>query len=149
MLVVGCWIFITTGYGGPSGPAASQARRFVVDSSLEAWVDVQNVQKGINPAPGNVMGQASVVKRHVGVEHPANRQSCRRWLQRWLRRCGIQPRHGIVRERLSVDQMQGKVTHGAAQRSIRCLGWFWLGGVESEKMMTVFRSRNRDLPSHW
>ena len=129
--------------------AIVQARRFVVDSSLEAWVDVQNVQKGINPAPGVVMEQAIAVKRRVGVEHTANRQSSRRWLQRWRRRCGIQLRRGTVRERQSVDQMQGKVTHGAAQRSIRGVGWFWLGGVEPEKMTTVFRSRNRDLPSLW
>ena len=43
-----------------------QARRFAVDSSLEAWVDIQNVEKGINPGPGIVMQQAVVVKTHRG-----------------------------------------------------------------------------------
>ena len=31
--------------------AIVQARRFAVDSTLEAWVDIQNVQKGIKPGP--------------------------------------------------------------------------------------------------
>jgi len=31
--------------------AIKQARRFVVDTDLEAWVDDQNVRKGINPFP--------------------------------------------------------------------------------------------------
>ena len=113
--------------------AIVQARRFAVDSSLEAWVDVQKVQKGINPAPGMAMQLAVAVKRRIGVEHPANRRSSWRWLQRRRCRCGIQLRRGNVRERLSVDQMHGKVIHGAARRSSRGVGWFWVGGVEVEK----------------
>ena len=92
--------------------AIVQAKRFAVDGTLEAWVDTQNVQKGINPAPGIVMQQAAAVKRRIWVEQPANRPSSRRWLQRWRRRCGIQLRRGNVRERLSVEQMHGKVMHG-------------------------------------
>ena len=109
--------------------AIVQARRFVVDSTLEGWVDIQNVQKGINPAPAIVMQQAVAVKRRIGVEHPANRQSSRRWLQRWRCRCGIQLRRGNVRELLSVDQMHGKVIHGAARRSSRGIGCFGVDGV--------------------
>ena len=97
--------------------AIVQAKRFVVDGTLEAWVDTQNVQKGSNPAPGIVMQQAVAVKRRIGVEPPANRRSSRRWLQRWRRRRGIQLRRGNVREHLTRDQMHGKVTHGAAQKS--------------------------------
>ena len=113
--------------------AIVQARRFAVDGALEAWVDTQNVQKGINPAPGIVMQQAVAVKRRIGVEHPANRRSSRRWLQRWRRRRGIQLRRGTVREQLSVDQMHGKVIHGAARKSRRGVGWFWVGRVQGRK----------------
>ena len=109
--------------------AIVQARRFAVDSTLEGWVDIQNVEKGINPAPGIVMQQAVAVKRRIGLDHPANHRSARRWLQRWRCRCGIQLRRGNVRERLSVDQMHRKVIHGAARKCSRGVGWFWVGGV--------------------
>ena len=86
-----------------------QAKRFIVDGTLEEWVDSQNVQKGINPVPAIVLQEAVSVKRRIGVEHPANRQSSRRWLQRWRRRRGIQLRRGNVREHLTRDQMHRKV----------------------------------------
>ena len=126
-----------------------QAKRFIVDDTLEEWVDSQNVQKGINPVPAIVLQEAVSVKRRIGVEHPANRQSSRRWLQRWRRRRGIQLRRGNVREQLSVHQMHGKVTHGAAQKSpggglvLGCPGAGW------KKMVTVFRARNRDHVVEW
>lgn len=113
--------------------AIVQARRFTVDGTLEAWVDTQNVKKGINPSPGIVMQQAVALKSRIGVEHPANRQSSRRWLQRWRRRCGIKLQRGNVRERLSVDQMHGKVMHGAAPKWSRGAGWFWVGGGRGGK----------------
>ena len=97
--------------------AIVQAKRFLVDGALEEWVDSQNVQKGINPVPAIVLQEAVAVKRRIGVEHPANRQSSRRWLQRWRRRRGIQLRRGAVREHLTRDQMHRKVTQGAAQTS--------------------------------
>ena len=97
--------------------AIVQAKRFVVDGTLEEWVDSQNAQKGINPVPAIVLQEAVAVKRRLGVEHTANRESCRRWLQRWRRRRGLQLRRGNVREHLTRDQMHGKVTHGAAQKS--------------------------------
>ena len=113
--------------------AIVQARRFVVDNSLEAWVDIQNVEKGINPSSRIVMQQAVAVKRRIGVEHAANRRSARRWLQRWRCRCGLQLRRGNVRERLSVGQMHGKVIHEGARKSSRGVGWFWVGGVRGWK----------------
>ena len=109
--------------------AIVQARRIVVDSTLEAWVHIQNVQKGINPTPGIVMQQAVAVKRRIGVEQPANRRSSRRWLQRWRRRRGIQLRRATVKERLSVNEMHRKVIHGVAGKSTRGVGWFWVGSV--------------------
>ena len=80
-----------------------------------------------------VMQHAVAVKRRIGVEHPANRRSSRRWLQRWRRRCGTQLRRGNVREQLTPHQMHGKVTHGAAQKSPG--GWtgFGLPGRRVEK----------------
>ena len=114
--------------------AIVQARRFAVDCTLEAWVDTHDAQKGINPAPCAVMQQAVAVKKRIGVEHPANRWSCsRRWLQRWRRRCGIQLRRGNVRERLSEDQMHGKVIHGAVPKTRGGVGWFRVGGVRGRR----------------
>ena len=113
--------------------AIVQARRFAVDSTLEGWVEIQNVEKGINPAPGIVMQQAVAVKRRIGLDHPANHRSALRWLQRWLCRCGIQPRRNNVRERLSVDQMHRKVIHGAARTCSRKVGWFSVGCGEIAK----------------
>ena len=42
--------------------AIVQAKRFVVDGTLEEWVDSQNVQKGINPVPAIVPQEAVAVK---------------------------------------------------------------------------------------
>ena len=113
--------------------ACVQAKRFIVDGTLEEWVDSQNVQKGINPVPAIVLQEAVSVKRRIGVEHPANRQSSRRWLQRWRRRCGIQLRRGNVREHLTRDQMHWKVKHGAAQKSTGGSTGFGLPGAGGTK----------------
>ena len=126
--------------------AIVQARRFAVDSTLEGWVDIQNVEKGINPAPGIVMQQAVAVKRRIGLDHPANHRSARRWLQRWRCRCGVQLRRGNVRERLSVDQMHRKVIHGAARKCSRGVGWFWVGGVGDCKKPWPFSGREIEAP---
>ena len=129
--------------------AIVQAKRFVVDGTLEEWVDSQNVQKGINPVPAIVLQEAVAVKRRIGVEHPANRQSSRRWLQRWRRRRGIRLRRGNVREHLTRDQMHRKVTHGAAQKSTGGSTGFGLPERGVEKMVTIFRARNRDHVVEW
>ena len=113
--------------------AILQARRFAVDGTLEAWVDTQNVQKGINPAPGVVMEQAVALKRRLGVEAPVGRQSSRRWLQRWRRRRGIHLRRENVRERLSADEMRRKATHRAARKLSTGWSGFLLGGVRAPK----------------
>jgi hypothetical protein len=97
--------------------AIVQARRFAVDCTLEAWVDTQNVQKGIHPAPGIVMQEANAVKTRIGVEPTANRSSSRRWLQRWRGRRGVQLRRGHVRERLLVEEMHGKVANSDTRAS--------------------------------
>ena len=110
-----------------------QAKLFIVDGTLEEWVDSQNVQRGINPVPAIVLQEAVSVKRRIGVEHPANRQSSRRWLQRWRRRRGIQLRRGNVREHLTRDQMHRKVKHGAAQKSTGGSTGFGLPGRRVEK----------------
>ena len=55
--------------------AIVQARRFAVDSTLEGWVEIQNVKKGINQAPSIVMQQAVAEKRRLGLDHPANHRS--------------------------------------------------------------------------
>merc|ERR1711884_596952 len=88
-----------------------QARRFTVDAGLEAWVEEQNVQKGINPAPGLLLRQASTLKAFHGVSVAGTRRGERRWMQRWRSRRGLRLREFPAQERLSAEQMQGKVRH--------------------------------------
>ena len=113
--------------------AIVKAKRFVVDGALEKWVDSQNVQKGINPVAAIVLQEAVAVKNRIGLEHSGNRQSSRRWLQRWRRRRGIHLRRGNVREHLTRDQMHGKVTHGAAQKSTGGVDYFWVARARGGK----------------
>ena len=88
-----------------------QAQRFIVEADLEAWVEDQNVQKGINPAPSLLLRQASMLKTSRGVSLPPTRRGERRWMQRWRSRRGLQLRKFPAQERLSVEQMQRKVHH--------------------------------------
>ena len=91
--------------------AFKQAQRFTVEADLEAWVEDQNVQKGINPAPSLLLRQASMLKTSRGVSLPPTRRGERRWMQRWRSRRGLQLRKFPAQERLSVEQMQRKVHH--------------------------------------
>ena len=125
--------------------AIVQARRFAVDCTLEAWVDTQNVQKGIHPAPGIVMQEANAVKTRIGVEPTANRTSLRRWLQRWRGRRGVQLRRGHVRERLLVEEMHGKVanfdTRASGKSSRERGGAFGPAGWGAERKQRPFSGR--------
>ena len=91
--------------------AFKQARRFTVEADLETWVEDQNVQKGINPAPGLLLRQASMLKAALGVSAARTRRGERRWMQRWRSRRGLQLRKFPAQERLPVDLMQRKVRH--------------------------------------
>ena len=91
--------------------AFKQAQRFNVDAGLEAWVEDQNVQKGINPAPSLLLRQASMLKASLGVDAAGTRRGERRWMQRWRARRGLQLRKFPAQERLPVDLMQRKVRH--------------------------------------
>ena len=91
--------------------AFKQAQRFNVDAGLEAWVEDQNVQKGINPAPSLLLRQASMLKASLGVNAAGTRRGERRWMQRWRARRGLQLRKFPAQERLPVDLMQRKVRH--------------------------------------
>ena len=91
--------------------AFKQAQRFNVDAGLEAWVEDQNVQKGINPAPSLLLRQASMLKASLGVNAAGTRRGERRWMQRWRARRGLQLRKFPAQERLPVELMQRKVRH--------------------------------------
>ena len=91
--------------------AFKQAQRFNVDAGLEAWVEDQNVQKGINPAPSLLLRQASMLKASQGVKAAGTRRGERRWMQRWRARRGLQLRKFPAQERLPVELMQRKVRH--------------------------------------
>ena len=88
-----------------------QAERFSVDAGLEAWVEDQYAQKGINPAPSLLLRQASMLKASLGVSSAPSRRGERRWMQRWRARRGLQLRKFPAQERLPVDLMQRKVRH--------------------------------------
>ena len=54
--------------------AFKQAQRFNVDAGLEAWVEDQNVQKVISPAPSLLLRQASMLKASLGVDAAGTRR---------------------------------------------------------------------------
>lgn len=103
--------------------AFKQAQRFNVDAGLEAWVEDQNVQKGINPAPSLLLRQASMLKASLGIDAAVTRRGERRWMQRWRARRGLQLRKFPAQERLPVELMQRKVRHRRADMFLHLL-WF-------------------------
>ena len=50
------------------------AARFKVDADLETWVEAQNMQKGISPVPGIMIGRANEIKDGHGVPTPKTRK---------------------------------------------------------------------------
>ena len=54
--------------------AIRTAARFKVDTDLEMWVEAQNVQKGISPVPGILIGRANEIKDGHGVPTPKTRK---------------------------------------------------------------------------
>jgi len=92
--------------------AIQTAARFKVDADLEMWVEAQNVQKGISPVPGIMIGRANEIKDGHGVPTPKTRKGCRKWLARWRMRRTVRLRSMPAHERLSVEEMHHKVTFG-------------------------------------
>ena len=90
--------------------AIRTAARFKVDADLEMWVDAQNMQKGISPVPGQMIGRANEIKTGHGVPTPKTRKGCCKWLARWRRRRTVRLRSMQAHERLSVEEMHHKVT---------------------------------------
>ena len=54
--------------------AIRMAARFKVDVDLETWVEAQNMQKGISPVPGIMIGRANEIKDGHGVPTPKTRK---------------------------------------------------------------------------
>ena len=96
-----------------------RAQRFLVDLDLEAWVDEQNVQRGITPAPAVVLREAAAAKRRRGVEVPHRHRSSRRWLQRWRTRCGLRLRRFKAHEVLPAAELRKKAEHRRDQNPSR------------------------------
>ena len=97
--------------------AIKQARRFMVDEELEAWVSHQNVSKGINPVPAVTLREARVVKHRVGVDAPSTRRGARQWLQRWRRRRGVRLRKFPTTDPLDRTDMQGKASDRTREKA--------------------------------
>ena len=126
--------------------AFKQAQRFNVDAGLEAWVEDQNVQKGINPAPSLLLRQASMLKASLGVNAAGTRKGERRWMQRWRARRGLQLRKFPAQERLPVELMQRKVPHREGRYVPTIVVIFSAPRVSHwEKWVTIFRSNFRAL----
>lgn len=45
--------------------AIRTATKFMIDAELEDWVEEQNVQKGISPAPGVMISRANEIKHNL------------------------------------------------------------------------------------
>ena len=90
--------------------AIKQAQRFLVDVDLEAWVEDQNVSKGINPVPAIVLQEANIIKQRIGVDVPGKHLSARQWMQRWRGRCGMKLRKFPAIEPLDEELMRGKAS---------------------------------------
>ena len=72
--------------------AVAQGRRFLVECDLEAWVERQNVTKGISPMSSLVLDKAKHALRRAGLSGARTRKGGFQWLRRWRRRWGLRLR---------------------------------------------------------
>ena len=94
--------------------AIRSATKFLVDAELENWVEEQNVQKGISPTPGVMIGRANEIKTKHGVLTPRSRKGCRRWVARWRRRRTVRLRLLPTQQRIPDEEMHSKAIVSSA-----------------------------------
>ena len=96
---------------GDMHTAIRKATRFKVDIELEAWVEDQNMQKGISPVPSVFLRRANEMKAAHGLQIPKTHKGSRKWMARWRVRRAVKLRLLPARERIAVEDKHQKVTH--------------------------------------
>ena len=99
--------------------AIRTANKFMIDAELEGWVENQNIQKGISPAPGVMISRANEIKTKFGVLTAKSRKGCRKWVARWRRRRSVHLRSLPTQQKISEEEMHGKVIDEAHHRRSR------------------------------
>ena len=96
----------------PPRPALDKARKFLIEAGLVAWVDEQNVGKGITPRSAVLLEQAHKLQSAAGVKIPARKKSkyAYQWLRRWRERWAIRMSTLAPNEMLPVPELREKAS---------------------------------------
>ena len=104
----------------PQGKTAlSRARKFLVESDLERWVDRQNVERGITPHSAVVLEEAHTLSlgRRVPVQRRRKKKHAYQWLRRWRMKWAVRLTSVPPNEILPVPVLQEKA--GAKSRTLQ------------------------------
>ena len=103
----------------PQGKTALiRARKFLVESDLERWVDRQNVDRGITPHSAVVLEEAHALSlgRRVPVQRRRKKKHSYQWLRRWQMKWAVRLTSVPPNEILPVPELQEKA--GAKNRTL-------------------------------
>ena len=94
----------------PERAALTRARKFLFEADLEAWVDNQNVGKGITPRSAVVLEAADAMSagRELPMRAIRKRKCAFQWLRRWRQRWAVHVASMAANEVLPVPQLQEK-----------------------------------------
>ena len=94
----------------PERAALTRARKFLFEADLEAWVDNQNVGKGITPRSAVVLEAADAMSagRELPMRAIRKRKCAFQWLRRWRQRWAVHVASMEANEVLPVPQLQEK-----------------------------------------
>lgn len=93
----------------PPSQALSAARKFLVDYKLEAWVEEQNLTRGLSPLSSLVANQARILARENGATLPTKKCSWKKWMQRFRLKHGLRLKVQPTKEPLTEHEMHAKV----------------------------------------
>ena len=90
--------------------ALFRARKFLVESDLEGWVDRQNVDRGITPRSAVVLEEAHSLSlgRNVPVQRLCKKKHAYQWLRRWREKWAVRLTSVAPNEILPVPELQQK-----------------------------------------
>lgn len=110
----------------------AEARKFIAERLVVAWVRKQNVQRGIAPTPGAILNE------FAGSAGPAGRRSSRhKWLRRLTGRWGGRKCVFGIGDQLTKESFEQKVRLGVATRFafMLCFGVRFLGRNAAPKLI--------------